>query len=172
MPKKIIIRRDDVKSSSNAIFKLEKMIKDQYNEIWKEHIEDLEEMAEYIEEDAKNLAPVYVGTEILEYKGGFFTGNSHIWCNPKIESGLLKKSIEVKVSRSRRYPGIIAKATAKNTGKHFDYALIQEEQETFFHTIGEAHYLSQPFYNNIASYLEDYGLEAEIPEGLEDYLEE
>ena len=172
MPKKIIIRRNDVEGSSSAIFKLEKIIKDQYNEIWKEHIEDLEEMAEYIEEDAKDLAPVYVGTEILEFKGGFSTGNSHMWNNPKVIPGLLRDSIEVKVSRSRRYPGLIAKATAKNIGKHFDYALIQEEQETFFHTIGEAHYLSQPFYNNIANYLGDYGLEAEIPEGLEDYLEE
>lgn len=58
----------------------------------------------------------------------------------------LQSSIQVDVSHSPRYPGIIATASAKNVKTGYDYALIQEENEDYKHKPGrQAHYLAQPF---------------------------
>lgn len=58
----------------------------------------------------------------------------------------LQSSIQVDVSRSPRYPGIIAVASAENPKTGYDYALIQEENEDYKHEPGrQAHYLAEPF---------------------------
>lgn len=118
---------------STAIRTTENMLRSQYNEIWKNHVKELEEIAEYIEEDARYLVPK--------------------------ETGRLEDSINVYVTKSRRYPGIIASAYANSGGKPglhgykgFDYALIQEENEDYSHDEPEesAHYLGGPFVLHIA----------------------
>lgn len=135
---------------------LEKMIKDDYNEIWKDHIEDLEDLADDIENNAKLLVP--------------------------LDTGALQASIEVKVSKSRRYPGIIAHASATNGS--YDYALIQEETEPFEgsggfinyeHSDGKlAHYLGGSFAMYLSDYYEDItGEELQMSPELEhakDYI--
>lgn len=121
MPRRVIIRSRQL---NTAVAQLEEMVRADYKEIWKTHLEDLETMADQIVEDAKALVPV--------------------------DTGKLKASIQARVSKSPRYPGLIVSASAKKKG--FDYALIQEENEEFSHAIGQAHYLSQPFYNALDNY--------------------
>ena len=128
-------------SYATAIKTTEKMLRRQYTDIWKNHIGELEEIAEYIEEDAHMLVPK--------------------------DTGKLDSSINVVVTKSKRYPGIMANAYANSGGKPgihgykgFDYALIQEIVETepyedvnlaWDHTPGEsAHYLGGPFVHHIA----------------------
>ena len=63
-----------------------------------------------------------------------------------IRTGRLQDSIEVTVSKSPRYPGIIATATAINPKTGFDYAYEQETNESYRHRNGgQAHFLEQPF---------------------------
>lgn len=63
-----------------------------------------------------------------------------------VDTGRLRDSIIVDVSRSPRYPGIIATAEAHNPRTGYDYALIQEVNEAYRHDPGQqAHYLEQPF---------------------------
>lgn len=136
MARKVVIRRQ---SLNTAIAQLEAQVRAEYKEIWKQHLDDLVVAAEWIQEDAKAIAPVLTGK--------------------------LRESINVRVSKSHRYPGIIASASAcSNRG--FDYALIQEENENFSHEIpGQAHYLSQPFYNILDDfYYEWTGKHLETPE--------
>lgn len=136
MPRKVVIRRQNL---NTAIVQLEAQVRADYRAIWKEHLEELEMAAEWIENDAKAISPV--------------------------DKGKLRDSISVRVSESARYPGIIASASAKS--KHgFDYALIQEENENFSHVEpGQAHYLSQPFYQILDDfYYEWTGKHLEVPE--------
>lgn len=132
---------------------LEKMVREDYKDIWKEHIEDLEDLASDIQNNAEMLVP--------------------------LDTGALMNSIEVRVSRSRRYPGIIAHARATNAG--YDYALIQEETEPFdggkyAHDDERlAHYLGGSFASFLAQYYEDItGEELVMSSELEhakDYIE-
>lgn len=131
---------------------LEKMIKEDYANIWSEHIEDLEDLADDIQNNAEMLVP--------------------------LDTGALMNSIEVRVSRSRRYPGLIAHASATNAG--YDYALIQEETEPFdgkyVHDDDRlAHYLGGSFASFLAQYYEDItGEELVMSSELEhakDYIE-
>lgn len=142
MPRKVVIRRQNL---NTAIAQLEAQLKADYKSIWKEHIEDLEVAAEWIQEDAKAITPV--------------------------RTGKLQESVSVRVSKSARYPGIIASASAKST-RGFDYALIQEENENFSHEDpGQAHYLSQPFYRILDDfYFEITGkhLQAPVREGSDE----
>ncbi len=63
-----------------------------------------------------------------------------------VRTGRLQDSIEVTVSKSPRYPGIIATATALNPETMFDYAYEQETNESYKHRNGgQAHFLEQPF---------------------------
>ena len=121
-------------SYKTAVKSAERMIREQYNTIWKNHIKELEEIAEYIEEDAHMLVPK--------------------------DTGKLDDSILVYVTKSRRYPGIIAHAYANSGGKPgpngyagFDYALIQETNEDYSHDdpMESAHYLGGPFVIHIAA---------------------
>ena len=136
MPKKVVIRRQNLHT---AIAQLEAQVRAEYKTIWKEHLEDLEAAADWIQEDAQAIVPV--------------------------DKGRLRDSINVRVSRSARYPGIIASASAKSN-RGFDYALIQEENENFSHEEpGQAHYLSQPFYQILDDfYYEWTGKHLVIPE--------
>ena len=136
MPRKVVIRRQNL---NTAIAQLEAQVRAEYKNIWKEHIEDLEAAAEWIQEDAKAITPV--------------------------DKGKLQESINVRVSKSARYPGIIASASAKSK-RGFDYALIQEENENFSHEEpGQAHYLSQPMYHILDDFFYEWtGKHLEIPE--------
>lgn len=70
----------------------------------------------------------------------------------------LQSSIQVDVSRSPRYPGIIATASAKNPKTGYDYALIQEENEDYEHEPGrQAHYLAEPFEKAVQEYFRRRG---------------
>jgi hypothetical protein len=63
-----------------------------------------------------------------------------------VDTGQLQASIQVTVSRSSRYPGIIATAEAHNVRTGYDYAFIQEVNEDYKHPNGgQAHYLEEPF---------------------------
>ena len=120
MPRRVIIRSRQL---DTVVAQLEVMIAAQWKEIFKQHIDDLEAAAEWITADAQELVPLLTGK--------------------------LQNSINVRVSKSNRYPGLIATASAKSK-KGFDYALIQEENEEFSHEgVRQAHYLSEPFYNII-----------------------
>lgn len=132
MAYKVLIRggigRKGGTSYKTAVKSTERMIREQFNTIWKNHIQDLEEIAEYIEEDAHILVPK--------------------------DTGKLDSSILVYVTKSKRYPGIIAHAYANSGGKPgpggykgFDYALIQETNEDYSHDDPNesAHYLGGPF---------------------------
>lgn len=132
---------------------LEKMVREDYKNIWSEHIADLEDLASDIQNNAEMLVP--------------------------LDTGALMNSIEVRVSRSRRYPGLIAHARATNAG--YDYALIQEETEPFdggkyVHDDERlAHYLGGTFAMFLAQYYEDItGEELVMSSELEhakDYIE-
>lgn len=75
-----------------------------------------------------------------------------------VKSGELMQSIEVTVSKSPRYPGIIATATARNPRTGYDYALIQEENEDYEHEPpGQAHYLGEPFEEAVEMFLKETG---------------
>lgn len=60
------------------------------------------------------------------------------------DTGKLRKSVKVTVSRSKKNPTINASASAKSP-KGYDYAGIQHENEEFHHNVGKAHYISDPF---------------------------
>lgn len=133
MAKRVLIRSRQL---GTAVAQLEEMVKADYKEIWKNHLEDLEMAAEQITGDAIALTPV--------------------------DTGKLQASVQARVSKSPRYPGLIVSASAKKRG--FDYALIQEENEYFVHEVGQAHYLSEPFYRVVDDlYFKATGRHLEVP---------
>lgn len=136
MPRRVLIRSRQL---NTAVAQIEEMVAADYREIWKQHVEDLEAIADWIVEDARALVPV--------------------------DTGKLKQSIKARVSKSNRYPGLIVSASAKaKYKKSFDYALIQEENEHFSHEVGQAHYLSEPFYNLVDQFYFEYtGKHLSIP---------
>ena len=74
------------------------------------------------------------------------------------KTGELQDGIQIDVSESPRYPGIIAIATAKNSKTNFDYALIQEENEEYKHKLGrQAHYLEEPFRQFVNAFFKHMG---------------
>ena len=128
MARRVIIRSREL---NTAVAQIEQMLAAEYKEIWKNHVEDLEAIADWIVEDAMALAPV--------------------------DTGKLKESIKARVSKSPRFPGLIVQASAKaKYVKSFDYALIQEENEDFSHEVGQAHYLSEPFYRLVDQFYFEY----------------
>ena len=127
---------------STDVAQLEKMVREDFEQIMKSHIVMLQQTASDIHGDA----------EMLVQK----------------DTGELSSSIEVRVSKSYRYPGIIAHASSKDKG--FDYAVVQEEDETFSHNDDEsAHYLGGPFALHISEFYEDAtgGKELQLPVNLE-----
>lgn len=116
------------------------MIDADFEDIWKKHQSDLESMAIDIQEEASTLAPV--------------------------KTGKLSRSVDVRVSQSNRYPGIIAEAKAVD--KRFDYSVVQETNETFSHEEGSAHYLGGPFARALQYwYQEATGRDIVLPPELE-----
>ena len=161
MARRVIIRSRQL---GTDVAKLEEMIKANWKEFWKHHIEELEAICDEVLLEAQELVP--------------------------IDSGKLRNSIVVRRSHSNRYPGIIAHASAK-ASNGFDYALIQEENEDYEHgeklvdeTTGleyeeedrMAHYLGGPFAREISYWYEELTgkpleLSAELQHAI-DYIEE
>lgn len=134
MARRVVIRS---RVLNTAVAQLEELVKKDYKEIWKYHLEDLEKLADEIVEEAITLVPV--------------------------DTGKLRDSIQARVSKSPRWPGIIVSASAKYRG--FDYALIQEENEDFSHEVGQAHYLSEAFFVSIDNWYYNYsGRVLDVPE--------
>ena len=142
MAKKVVMRRaririgDDVVQSTIAT--MERFVRDQLSRILKGHIEELMDTADQIETDALYLVPE--------------------------DTGKLASSISVRVSKSYRYPGIIAEATAHSRYKTgvggyagHDYAPIMEYGEEYDHEKEDAsaHYLGGPFVLRICELFEE-----------------
>lgn len=111
-------------------------IKEDLRQMLKEHrtlaAAQLESVADQIYAEAIALVPLSEETYASKHAG--------------ITPGQLQDSIQVDVSRSPRYPGIIATAEAHNVHTGYDYALIQEVNESYQHSEGrQAHYLEDPF---------------------------
>ena len=81
MARRVLIRD---RTYNSDVAKLERLVQENWKTFFKEFAEDLEECAEWIEQSAKELVP--------------------------LDTGKLRDSISVRVSGSRRYPGIIASA--------------------------------------------------------------
>ena len=58
-------------------------------------------------------------------------------------TGKLEHSIYVRVAKDKRRPGIVAGASARSKG--YNYAGIQHENESYHHDKGQAHFISEPF---------------------------
>lgn len=119
--------------------KIEKMLRMDFKDIMDQHFKDLEEVAEEIVWNARLIVP--------------------------LKTGKLQRSIASKVMRDIKYPGLVAYASA--TEKGYDYALIQEMNEGYEHTITAtnaegleyeedsgrtAHYLGGSFALKLSSY--------------------
>ena len=147
MARRVLIRSRD---ANTVVARMEEMLRSQYKEIYKAHREQLEETAEYIQDDALYLVPE--------------------------DTGALADSINVYVTNSTRYPGIIASASAHGRYKPgvggysgYDYAMIQEIAEEYSHdkTEASAHYLGGPFVVNVARlYKELTGNKLSIPKDM------
>lgn len=75
-----------------------------------------------------------------------------------VDTHRLQRSIQVTVSRSSRYPGIIATAEAHNVRTGYDYALIQEVNEEYEHPNGgQAHYLEEPYREAVEEFFQRMG---------------
>ena len=118
-------------------------IKEDLRYMLKQHrtraLAELEDVADKIYNEAYAKVPVSIETYASKMSGH--------------ESGQLQDSIQVDVSRSPRYPGIIATAEAHNERTGYDYALIQEVNEEYVHPNGgQAHYLEEPFRNAVTEF--------------------
>ena len=123
-------------------------IKEDLRQMLKEHrtlaLAELEDTATQIYVEAFAKVPVSAETYATRHAG--------------IEPGQLQDSIQVDVSRSPRYPGIIATAEAHNIRTGYDYALIQEVNEEYNHPNGgQAHYLEEPFEKAVAEFYRRMG---------------
>lgn len=75
-----------------------------------------------------------------------------------VDTHRLQDSILITVSRSSRYPGIIATAEAHNPKTGYDYAFIQEVNEDYNHPNGgQAHYLEEPFRDAVDEFYKRMG---------------
>lgn len=134
------MRRDQLKIS-RAIGLRE--IKNDLRQMLREHhtlaLRELASVADKIYVEAYAKVPVSIETYASKRAGH--------------ESGQLQDSIQVDVSRSPRYPGIIATAEAHNERTGYDYALIQEVNEEYNHPNGgQAHYLEEPFRDAVTEF--------------------
>lgn len=123
-------------------------IKEDLRQMLKEHrtlaLTELEDTADQIYVEAYAKVPVSIETYATRQAG--------------IEPGQLRDSIQVDVSRSSRYPGIIATAEAHNIHTGYDYAFIQEVNEEYNHPNGgQAHYLEEPFEKAVAEFYRRMG---------------
>lgn len=83
-----------------------------------------------------------VPTQILEQEAKVIEREAKIQTPRK--TGKLEKSVRVRVSRSKRNPGLTISASARTKG--FNYAGIQHENTRFRHPVkGKAFYLKDPY---------------------------
>ena len=127
------MRRDRLKiNRAVGLKEIKNDLRQQLKEHHKRTSQELEDAADYIYSKAISLVPV--------------------------DTGELQDSIQVDISLSPRYPGIIAIATAKNIYTGYDYALIQEVNEDYNHPHGgQAHYLEQPFREAVEKFYKEMG---------------
>lgn len=123
-------------------------IKDDLRQMLKDHrtlaLAQLETVADQMYYESISIVPVSEETYATKHAG--------------IVPGQLQDSIQVDVSRSSRYPGIIATAEAHNIKTGYDYALIQEVNEEYKHSEGrQAHYLEEPFRKAVAEFYKRMG---------------
>jgi hypothetical protein len=65
-----------------------------------------------------------------------------------VDTGKLRNSVKVRVSRDKRRPGMYAQASAVHNG--YDYAYIQHENEAYNHPNGgQAHFLESAFVEGV-----------------------
>ena len=64
------------------------------------------------------------------------------------KTGELDRSIYVRVAKDKRRPGLVAGASARSKGG-YNYAGIQHENENYQHTKGQAHFISEPFNDEV-----------------------
>lgn len=74
------------------------------------------------------------------------------WQSP-VRTGKLRASIRVRLSRAKRNnPGINATAVAYDPKTRENYAPIQHENEEFRHEVGKAHFISEPFAEEVRKF--------------------
>ena len=146
MARRAIIRS---RSIGTDVAQIEEMLHADYKAIWKQHQQDMDLMADVIWDQAILIVP--------------------------LDTGKLRNSIKVHFSRSRRYPFIIATASAFDPECGYDYALIQEEVEepTYKHNPGRmAHYLGGPFAREVSIWYKNItGKEMDLPKNLKSAIE-
>ena len=64
------------------------------------------------------------------------------------KTGKLEKSIYVRVSKDKKRPGLVAGASARSKDG-YNYAGIQHENVNYQHTKGQAHFISEPFNDEV-----------------------
>lgn len=80
------------------------------------------------------------------------------------ETGKLEDSVYVRVSRDKKRPGLVAGASAKDSG--YDYSGIQHEETSYEHPIkGKAHYISDPFNKEVANLKRRLKRRLKVPNG-------
>lgn len=80
------------------------------------------------------------------------------------ETGKLEDSVYVRVSRDKKRPGLVAGASARDNG--YNYAGIQHEETSYEHPIkGKAHYISDPFKNEVANLKRRLRRRLKVPNG-------
>ena len=133
-------RRIKVRRRTSAVGEIEQMVQDDWKSIFKLYKEELERACIIIEEDARMIVP--------------------------LDTGTLLESINVRMSRSNRWLGMMASASAKNANTGYDYAQIQEANEDYNHPNGgQAHYLSEPMFRELDRiYYKHTGKHLEPPE--------
>lgn len=81
------------------------------------------------------------------------------------ETGKLEKAVYVRVAKDKKRPGIVAGASAK-AANGYDYAGIQHEETGYEHPIkGKAHYISDPFNEEVAKLKERLKERLKIKDG-------
>lgn len=127
------MRRDRLKiNQAIGLKEIKEDLRQQLRDHHKRINQELEDAADYIYSESTALVPV--------------------------DTGELQDSIQVDISMSPRYPGIIATATARNIYTGYDYAFIQEVNEDYEHPNGgQAHYLEQPFREAVETFYEEMG---------------
>lgn len=110
-----------------------------------------------IKEDLRNMLKTHhtMALQALEETADYIYQEA--FAKVPVKTGELQDSIWVDISRSPRYPGIIATAEAHNSKTGYDYAFIQEVNEDYHHDVGQAHYLEEPFREAVDAFFKKMG---------------
>lgn len=74
-----------------------------------------------------------------------------------VDTGRLKDSVYVRVSKSKTRPGLNAGASAREHG--YNYAGIQHDNTSYRHTVGKDHFVSDPFEDGIRRIIDRFDRE-------------